>query len=278
MISLILAVFSSALVSIIMRASSNRIHANRSMLAMNYCICSFLGAMYAKFDICPIGEDGFLFALGLGFISGILFLVSFVLLQVNTQKNGVVLSSVFMKLGLLVPIATSIVLFGEMPTGIQVIGFCIAVAAIIGINYQKGNGDSKFSMGLILLLLVGGSGDVMAKIFEEYGKAHFADLFLFYTFFVALILCLGIVIKKKERPGKAEFLYGAIIGIPNFFSSKFLIAALKDVPAVIAYPTYSVATILIVTLTGVFIFKETLSKRQWYALIAILIALVLLNI
>ena len=86
------------------------------------------------------------------------------------------------------------------------------------------------------------------------------------------------VIWNKERPGKAEFLYGALIGIPNFFSSKFLIAALKDVPAVIAYPTYSVATILIVTLTGVFIFKETLSKRQWYALIAILVALVLLNI
>ena len=86
------------------------------------------------------------------------------------------------------------------------------------------------------------------------------------------------MIWHKERPGKAEFLYGALIGIPNFFSSKFLIAALKDVPAVIAYPTYSVATILIVTLAGVFIFKETLSKRQWYALIAILVALVLLNI
>lgn len=278
MISLILAVISSALISIIMRISSDKIKANRSMLAMNYLVCLTLGAGYAKYRIFPVNETGFSVTLGLGIISGILFLVSFILFQVNTQKNGVVLSAIFMKLGLLVPIVMSILLFGELPTSVQAIGFCIAVAAIIGINYQKGDGNSKFSMGLIFLLLVGGSADVMAKIYEEYGTLALSDLFLFYTFAVAFILCVGVVIWNKERPGKAEFLYGALIGIPNFFSSKFLIAALKDVPAVIAYPTYSVATILIVTLAGVFIFKETLSKRQWYALIAILVALVLLNI
>lgn len=275
---LLLAFGSSALISIIMRMSSDKIHANRSMLAMNYCVCAFLGARYAKFDIWPAHENGFSLVLGLGFISGILFLVSFVLFQVNTKKNGVVLSAIFMKLGLLVPFVMSIFLFGEMPTALQVIGFIIAIAAIIAINYQKDDSSSKFSFALIFLLLVGGSADVMAKVFEEYGNDVFSDLFLFYTFAVALVLCIGLVIWKKEKPGKTEFIYGAIIGVPNFFSSKFLIAALKDVPAVIAYPTYSVATILIVTLAGVFVFKEKLNKRQWCALVAILVALVLLNI
>lgn len=275
---LLLAFGSSALISIIMRMSSDKIHANRSMLAMNYCVCAFLGARYANFDIWPAHENGFSLVLGLGFISGILFLVSFVLFQVNTKKNGVVLSAIFMKLGLLVPFVMSILLFGEMPTFLQALGFVIAIVAIIAINYQKDDSSSKFSFGLIFLLLIGGSADVMAKIFEEYGRSIFSDLFLFYTFAVALVLCIGLVIWKKEKPGKAEIIYGAIIGIPNFFSSKFLIAALKEVPAVIAYPTYSVATILIVTLTGVFVFKEKLNKRQWYALVAILVALVLLNI
>ena len=275
---LLLAFGSSALISIIMRMSSDKIHANRSMLAMNYCVCAFLGARYAKFDIWLAHENGFSLVLGLGFISGILFLVSFVLFLVNTKKNGVVLSAIFMKLGLLVPFVMSIFLFGEMPTALQVIGFIIAIAAIIAINYQKDDSSSKFSFALIFLLLVGGSADVMAKVFEEYGNDVFSDLFLFYTFAVALVLCIGLVIWKKEKPGKTEFIYGAIIGVPNFFSSKFLIAALKDVPAVIAYPTYSVATILIVTLAGVFVFKEKLNKRQWCALVAILVALVLLNI
>ena len=53
---------------------------------------------------------------------------------------------------------------------------------------------------------------------------------------------------------------------------------MKAVPAVIAYPTFSVGTILTVTLTGVLLFKETLAKRQWIALAIILGALVLLNV
>ena len=66
--------------------------------------------------------------------------------------------------------------------------------------------------------------------------------------------------------------------MPNFFSARFLLLALEDVPAVIAYPSYSVATLLVVTLTGVLVFKERLRKRQWLALGLILVALVLLNV
>lgn len=46
----------------------------------------------------------------------------------------------------------------------------------------------------------------------------------------------------------------------------------------IVYPTFSVATILAVTLAGVCLFKERLRPRQWAALAVILVALVLLNI
>ena len=83
---------------------------------------------------------------------------------------------------------------------------------------------------------------------------------------------------KKERPGVAELLYGAAVGVPNYFCAKFLLASLDTVPAVIAYPTFSVATILLVTLAGVALFKERLGKRQWTAVGVILLALVLLNL
>jgi multidrug transporter EmrE-like cation transporter len=68
------------------------------------------------------------------------------------------------------------------------------------------------------------------------------------------------------------------MGIPNFFSAKFMLASLTQLPAVVVYPSFSVATMLIVTLTGVVAFRERLSKLQWAALSAIIVALVLLNI
>ena len=75
-----------------------------------------------------------------------------------------------------------------------------------------------------------------------------------------------------------QLLFGAAIGIPNFFSSKFLLRSLADLPAVVVYPSFRVATMLITTLVGVAFFKERLQKLQWLALIAILAALFLLNI
>ena len=130
----------------------------------------------------------------------------------------------------------------------------------------------------MLLLLAGGFADAMSKIYEQLGSRTLSPQFLFYTFLTALILCLGLMIAKKQRIGRAELLYGFLIGIPNFFSAKFLLGALEDIPGVVAYPTYSVSTIFAVTLFGVFLFREALTRRQWISISAIAAALVLLNI
>ena len=231
---------------------------------------------YAGFTPGITQNPGFPAALGLGIVNGILLLVSFILMQSSVRKNGVVLTSIFTKLGLLVPVVLSVVVFREMPTWVQVIGFCIAIAAIIVINLQKDTG--RFDWSLIILLLLAGGTDAMAKIYEALGSADLTDPYLLYSFGAAFVLCVSVVIAKKERPGFREFLFGTLIGIPNFLSSKFLLSALATVPAVVAYPTFSVATLLVITLTGVLAFRENLKAHQWAALAAILVALVMLNV
>lgn len=278
MLYLILAIASSAMIAVILRISAPVVKANISMLAVNYLTCLLLGAWYAGFRLFPVRSDGFSVTAALGAVNGILYLAGFVLLQYNTRKNGVVLSSAFMKLGLLVPLVLSVFLFAETPTVMHCIGFILAIGAIILINYEKGTSFSGAKLPLILMLLAGGCGDAMSKIFEVYGTAEHADLFLFYTFVSAFLLCVGLILHKKERPDKHALLFGFLVGIPNFFSAKFLLMALGDLPAVIVYPTFSVATILVVTLAGIGLFKERLRRLQWAALTLILAALVLLNI
>lgn len=277
MLYLLLAIASSAMIAIIMRISSQKVAANISMLAVNYLTCLLLAAGYAKFQVGPLRTPGFPIALGMGAVNGILYLLGFLLLQYNTRKNGVVLSSVFMKLGLLVPIALSVFLFAEIPTAGQCAGFVLAVGAILLINYKKGTSFSGARLPLVLMLLAGGTSDAMSKVFEVYGPAAYADPFLFYTFASAFLLCIGLILQKKECPDKYALMFGVLVGIPNFFSAKFLLMALGSLPAVIVYPTYSVATILVVTLAGVCLFRERLRRTQWAALTVILAALVLLN-
>ena len=274
MLNLILAILSSALVSVTMRFSGSKIKNNIAMLAVNYIMCGFLAWMYTGFSGSFPGETTLL----MGGINGVLYLAGFVLLQRNIRTNGVVLSSTFIKLGLLVSMVVSVLFFGERPEIWQWAGFLLAVAAIVLMNYRPGEGKAGSTAGLILLLLAGGGGDAMSKVFEELGNPAYSGHFLLYTFLVAFCLCAILSGSHKEKAGKWEWIFGLLIGIPNFFSAKFLLSALKDIAAVIVYPAYSVATILAVTVTGILVFREKLDRRQWMALGMILVALVLLNI
>lgn len=279
MLSLILAIASSAMVSIIMRLSDRKVTGNIAMLTVNYLMCLVVSAANTGFGNLFPAVEGLPGAILMGSINGLMYLGGFVLLQMNVRRNGVVLSSTFMKLGLLVSIAVSVLFFHETPDVLQVTGFCLAVAAIVLINFKREAGSSAgFKAGLILMLLAGGMGDAMAKIFEELGNPALEPQFLICTFAVALILCTLLMLHKKQLPGIWEVVFGLLIGVPNFFSAKFLLGALEDIAAVIVYPVYSVATILVVSLTGVLVFKERLEKRQWIGMGLILVALVLLNV
>lgn len=278
MLNLILAIVSSALVSVTMRFSEGKIKNTIAMLAVNYMMCTFLAWAYIGFGSFRPLELGIQKTQIMGCLNGVLYLAGFVLLQRNIRINGVVLSATFIKLGLLVSMAVSVIFFGERPEIWQWAGFLLAVAAIVLMNYRPGEGKAGNMVSLLLLLLAGGGGDAMSKIFEELGDPAFSGHFLLTTFLMALGLCLMLFGIRREKAGKRELLFGLLIGIPNFFSAKFLLGALKDIAAVIVYPVYSVATILAVTVAGVLVFREKLDKRQWMALAMILVALALLNI
>ena len=278
MLYLILAILSSAMVSITMRLSTEKVSGNVSLLAMNYLTCAVLSAVYTG--------DGKLFpavptlgtAVLLGIISGIFYLSGFAIFQICVLKNGVVLSAIFMKLGLLVPMVLSVCFFHEVPGLTQILGFLLAVAAIILINFEKGGSAVRFRTGLILLLLLAGGADGMSKVYEELGDLSLSNQYLFYTFLVATLLCVPLCIYKKDFPGRNEVLFGMLVGLPNFFSAKFLLRALEFLPAVIVYPCFSVTTILLITLAGVAFFREKLGRRQRVAIAIILAAVALLNL
>lgn len=269
---------SSALVSLTMRLSEKHIKNNIAMLSVNYFMCLILAGSYMKFQNLYVSVQGMNQAILLGIINGILYLSSFILLQKNINKNGVILSSLFMKLGILIPMILSIFIFKEIPSLIQLLGFVIAIISIVFMNFQKEQTNMDFKIGLLFLLAINGITDAMSKIFDEVGNSALSEQFLFYTFLFALILCLILTFIKKQKIQKNELFFGLMIGIPNYYSARFLLGALQSVPAVIVYPTFSVGTIIVVTIVGMIFFKETLYKYQKVAMVGILFALILLNI
>lgn len=276
MVYLLLGIVSSVLISVIVRLSQGRIRYNVSMLAVNYAVCLAVAWLYTG-AAAPVGE-GVAFPLALGAVNGAIYLGGFLLNQLSIRENGVVLSATFMKLGLLVPMVVAIGFFGERPGIAQLGGFALAVAAILLINLEKGQSAPPRKGVLVFLLLLGGMGDAMSKVFEELGRGEQGDLFLLLTFASALVLSVIVVLWRGEKPGLPELLFGVLVGVPNYFSSRFVLLALGELEAVLVYPTYSVGTMLVLLVVGAAAFGERLASRQRVAMGAILAALVLLNL
>ena len=100
----------------------------------------------------------------------------------------------------------------------------------------------------------------------------------FATFFTAFVLSAAFAIAGAKKITKNDLLFGIVIAIPNYFSSRFLLLALNHVDAVLVYPMYSVTTLVVITLAGILLFKEAFGKKKMAAMGMILAALCLLNI
>lgn len=279
---LLLSIIFSAFVSITMRLSDKHIRNNMTMFLSNYAACILLAILFGLRVNTSAFSEGVIFPIGMGLISGIMYLVNFILLQVNINRNGIVLSTTFMKLGVIVPTIMAVVVFHETLTLTSIAGICLALISVVIINQNPNevknqNVSYQFSL-LLILLAAGGFTDSLANIYDKCGSASLKDLYLLCTFLFAFLCSLIIKTYKKQRFTFADLGWGALIGIPNYFSARFLLLSLSQMPATIVYPVYNIGTIVFVTITGMIFFKERLSLNKWIAMGIIFLALFLLSI
>lgn len=279
MLYLVLTIVCGSALSVVMRLSEGRIRARISMLAFNYLTCTLLAAAGVASDGLLPRMEGAGTTLALGLVNGLFYMTSLVLMQHNIRKNGVILPTIFSKLGsLLLPVFVAMLAFGERPGAVQLAGAGLAAVSIVMLSWGDGQ-RAVASVGLLIaLLLSDGVAGSLAKIFREIGPGALSDHFLMYTFASALALSAGTALLRRERPGLREAAFGVMIGVPNFLASRFLLGALETIPAVVAYPTRGMATLLLVTLAGVCFFRERLKPRQWAAFGVVLAAVAMLNL
>ena len=284
MLFLIAGLLCSAMVSIVLKASSRWEYDRYFMLAINYMACLIPFIISRIGQPSPAINKDFGLCIIFAAINDFLYLAGMVMNQVNVRRNGAILQSTFSRLGVMVPTCLSIVFFGERPSAKEVIGIIMVLVAfcIMNIPQEKTETSKEHQKPVFTLLILGllfnGIVDSFLKVFEEFGSQSLNDWFMGFTFIFASLICFTIAIAKKGRIGKKEIVVGLSLGIPNYLSSLFLLKSLSDVSAYIAYPTYSVGAILVVIAASTFIFCERITKWCMISIALIIPAILLLNL
>lgn len=271
MFYLLAAIACSACVSIAMRWSEGHVSNSMGLLVINYLTCSLCAFCFCH--TFAIDSASFL----CGGIMGVLLVAGLALLQYNIHRHGVIVSSLYTRLGVIVPILFSILFFQELPTWTQAIGIGFAIVSILYFSHQKQQ-TVTFGLSLLILLIANGSCDAMNKVFEVVGDPIYNSQFLLIAFVCAMVFAFVLLTIKKEKIQGKELFFGLLVGIPNYFSARFLLYALQEVEAVIAYPTYSVFTIIVITLFGWLIWKERLTRQTLCGMTGIILSIALMNL
>ena len=215
----------------------------------------------------------------LAVITGGLYFVCFIFYQKSIKNHGASITSIYSKFGVLLPMVFSMILWKEFPTIVQSIGLLTALIALFILNYSPDIHPLKnIKFLLVFLLILSGLGDFSNKLFQKYGNVLYKESFLSILFFSALVFSFLYSLKRVKTIKPRDILIGFLVGVPNLFSSFFLILALNKLKATLVFPLYSVGSMLVIILLSALIFKEKLHKKDWFSILLTCIALVLINI
>jgi multidrug transporter EmrE-like cation transporter len=299
-LSLALAVACSASIVLLFRRSE-RLGANRyAVTGANYVAAAVAGvALIAARGGVRVGEaplaarldeitrslgDGArlsveaspVWAVLVGLVAGGLFFLAFLVYQVSVRDHGVGLAGSFAKLGILLPTGLSLVVWREAPGIGSRIGMGLAVAALLCVHLPTGPGARRaVRPALLLLFLLGGCAEFANRVFQRHGLQADKALFLTTTFGVAFVVSLVALAVTRRSIARRDVLLGLAVGVPNFFSSFFLIRALETVPASAAFALYGAGTILVLAVVGALVLRERTSRAERIAIVATVAAVVL---
>ena len=277
---LLLTVLCSTSVALILKYSDTNKGEPIVLLAGNYLVASLIGfTLLILNDEKIFSIQTLLFGAGLG----LLFLLSFFAFAKAISFAGTGLATTSSRLSLIIPILISILIFNELPNELHLIGFVFTIITFILFyfsvrgNHKKGDGLLKY-LFLIAVLVGIGINDFSMKVFKSWKPEQEEPFFVFFIFSSAFVYSSIYIIIKKIKIVKQTAFWGLALGVPNVFSTVFLLGALSLLPAILVYPLINVGIIVFTTLLAFIIWKEKLNRWGVLALTSGLLAILFLSL
>jgi len=224
--------------------------------------------------------ESFLYGCAVGLCYG----TSFFLLLSGMRSVGVAKTTTVVNLAYVIPVVASIVIWGEKLTILPGVGIILSLIAIpLILLPSKNTGTEKPNIARAMLSLGGlyvaqGTAYAIMKGFERLGRSEEKPLMLAGLFGAAAVCTFFVYLVKFRKPQFKDVYHGIITGGCNAFSNASLLGAVMIMAASVVFPTFTVGTIVLVTITSLFVWQERYSVRAWIGILLACVSIVMMNV
>ncbi len=247
---------------------------NSHAIIVNYLIASAFSYLIYKGDISlsQLPQQSWFYPSA---ILGFLFMVSFLLFAISSQKAGIAITAVASKMSVVIPVLVGAYLYKyEHLTSIKIIGLILALLSFYLIF--KKEKKEKIALNLIILPLLififsGINDSLMKYIRETYFRGTaitlnseilFVGTLFAFSFVTGILLFAPVTLIKKEKIEWKSLWAGIILGIVNFFSALTMFKAMGYFESSVYFPIFNVGIVSLSALIGITFFKEKLSRTN----------------
>jgi len=273
MIYLIASVCCSTLLVIILKLfpkyGVNTLHG----IVVNYFTCVLFGALLHHVSIkqmqAAFTQDWIFPTIILGF----LFIVIFNLSGISSQKIGISVTSMSMKLALVFPILFGFIFYHEKVILIKMVGIVLAIVAVVlsslsAPKREQKHDNNKWLFLLPIIVFIGsGACDSLVqftqkKYFTNGGFESFSIMLFLIASLAGLVFAVLMYVRNREKLSMRSMIGGLLLGVPNYLSLYFLLKVLVTTgwESTIVFPLANIGVVVTSAIVGILVFKEKLSK------------------
>ncbi len=280
-IYILLSSFCSILVAHLLKFTEYERLDTLRVLVVNYFAASLI-ALLTVGGVPDIDQQARLIPMMfLAVVVGIIFIANFFIFSKSTHLNGLGISVAAMRLSLIIPVLLSTFWYLEWLEFREWAGVLLVFISLFLLLPEKGSllkRPLQAGWLLLMIFLLTGIGDSSFKIFEtEYYHLLPKEAFMGAVFLTAMVTGILVLTARNNWAfTRREVITGCLLGIPNLYSTLFLIEALALMRGGIVYTAANLLTVLGATLLGIVWWKDRLTSVQWGGIVLTLVSILLL--
>jgi len=285
MIYLLLSIISSTTIAIVFKFIDKHQVNTFKVIVVNYIVASILGYALTSTEITMKSVfygQWIYFAV----LIGILFIVMLYMVAISTQKAGLAVTTIAMRMAVIIPITFSIIFYHEKISFLKIIGIVIAIIAVLLSVYKDKSEklNAKYIFLPLLIFIGAGLVDSMVKYSQDaYIDDAILPIFSAILFSVSGIIGLAITLFKKSEIkllwNRKVLFWGLILGSANFGTVYFFVNALNKsgFDSSILFGINHIGIVALTIVIALVVFREKLNFINWIGIVFSIAAIYLLS-